>query len=518
MGIVILVLILLILYYYWYIYPQFYEHFERMQIIPNKAFEKLEKKSDILIFHYGHINLDIKTFSKSVVKYAEKHKYDYINTTDISVWQSLYSVFQKYKYEYVLIIPANVYIKNTQHDLETLIQQAGDVDMILCRSETNYDQPNTDVILFRYSDWSLYKIHQLYYHEQELDTEIILDQIYTTHQHKTLSEFREYLDLGIPYILSTICVYHEHAMVSRYSDFMRYYDRLIKEEKKTEKFFPWGTIQHPRLFMIPQNPKPDKEIQVDKIGQIPKIIFQTMETNLTMFHVKGCIDQLVELNPGFNYYYYNSYECRAFIRKHFPEKVLKAYDTLIPGAYKADLWRYCVLYIHGGFYMDCRMFPYTSFESVITDKTEFMTCIDVTPNMAYQAILGSVPKSPVLKYAIDKCVEHIEQDKKDTGDLGVTGPKVIGMAINHWLKRTVHENLNTITDPKVTLLHWNSTKSPKYVESDKEIFCCHKYTKLLTHEEVDEETRYWMMLTGKQHYSVCYRKGILYKYPLLQES
>ena len=34
--------------------------------------------------------------------------------------------------------------------------------------------------------------------------------------------------------------------------------------------------------------------------------------------------------------------------------VLNAYDSLIPGAYKADLFRYLVLYREGGVYLDCK--------------------------------------------------------------------------------------------------------------------------------------------------------------------
>ena len=44
--------------------------------------------------------------------------------------------------------------------------------------------------------------------------------------------------------------------------------------------------------------------------------------------------------------------CREFIKVNFNPLVLKAYDTLIPTAYKADLFRLCVLYINGGIYGD----------------------------------------------------------------------------------------------------------------------------------------------------------------------
>ena len=50
--------------------------------------------------------------------------------------------------------------------------------------------------------------------------------------------------------------------------------------------------------------------------------------------------------------YFNDKACKNFIKQHFGPNVVKAYNMLIPGAYKADLWRLCVLYIHGGIYGD----------------------------------------------------------------------------------------------------------------------------------------------------------------------
>jgi hypothetical protein len=48
-------------------------------------------------------------------------------------------------------------------------------------------------------------------------------------------------------------------------------------------------------------------------------------------------------------------DCREFIRKEYPPDVLMAYDRLIPTAFKADLWRYCVLYLYGGVYLDIKL-------------------------------------------------------------------------------------------------------------------------------------------------------------------
>lgn len=54
------------------------------------------------------------------------------------------------------------------------------------------------------------------------------------------------------------------------------------------------------------------------------------------------------------HYLYNDVDCRRFLVSTFPPDVVIAYDRLIPTAFKADLWRYCVLYIFGGVYLDIK--------------------------------------------------------------------------------------------------------------------------------------------------------------------
>ena len=52
------------------------------------------------------------------------------------------------------------------------------------------------------------------------------------------------------------------------------------------------------------------------------------------------------------YFLYDDDECSQYIKTNFSSDVLTSYNTLIPGAYRADLWRYCILYKYGGIYLD----------------------------------------------------------------------------------------------------------------------------------------------------------------------
>ena len=55
------------------------------------------------------------------------------------------------------------------------------------------------------------------------------------------------------------------------------------------------------------------------------------------------------------HYLFHDVACREFIGREYPPDVLMAYDRLIPTAFKADLWRYCVLYKYGGVYLDAKL-------------------------------------------------------------------------------------------------------------------------------------------------------------------
>lgn len=50
--------------------------------------------------------------------------------------------------------------------------------------------------------------------------------------------------------------------------------------------------------------------------------------------------------------FYTDKDIENFLSTHFPPEVRQAYDALLPGSFKADLFRYCVLLIYGGVYAD----------------------------------------------------------------------------------------------------------------------------------------------------------------------
>ena len=116
-------------------------------------------------------------------------------------------------------------------------------------------------------------------------------------------------------------------------------------------------------------------------NEIPKIIFKTGidELNYINNDVRDLFRETIKLNPDFKIKYYSDKGSREFIKNNYSKEILSAYDSLIPGAYKADLFRYCVLYKYGGIYSDLTQRftkPFNKFIDLEKDELYLVKDID----------------------------------------------------------------------------------------------------------------------------------------------
>lgn len=158
---------------------------------------------------------------------------------------------------------------------------------------------------------------------------------------------------------------------------------------------------------------------------IPLNIFQTWHTKNLPDKMKKNVELIKNNNPAFNYYLYDDNDCRNFIQENFNSDVLNAFDTLIPGAYKADLWRYCILYKLGGIYVDIKYKPLNEFKFInLTEKEHWV--LDVDKIGVYNAVMVCLPNNQILKRAIDKVVENVKRRYYGNCSLEPTGPRLLG--------------------------------------------------------------------------------------------
>lgn len=183
------------------------------------------------------------------------------------------------------------------------------------------------------------------------------------------------------------------------------------------------------------------------LQKIPRVIYQTNSRNEVPDLMAKSIDLLCERNPSYDYQYFDDSSARNFIAITYPREVLEAYDTLVPGAYKADLFRYCLLYEKGGVYLDTGFHPVggsqlhpvdtKKLDDIILPNDTFLSAEDNFTGRIYNAFLCVTPKHPILKEAIELAVARISKREYTGSDLGITGPVLLAEAFEKVVDRPV---------------------------------------------------------------------------------
>jgi mannosyltransferase OCH1-like enzyme len=170
------------------------------------------------------------------------------------------------------------------------------------------------------------------------------------------------------------------------------------------------------------------------LNVIPLNIFQTWHTKNLPPLMKHNVDYIQKLNPAFTYRLFDDNDCYNFIKEHFPSDVLEAFNKLIPGAYKADLWRYCVLYKLGGIYLDIKYRPVKGFKFInLTEKEHWV--LDTDGSGIYNALIVCKPGNQILLRAINQIVQNVKTKYYGGSCLDPTGPKLLSRYFNDNQKR-----------------------------------------------------------------------------------
>lgn len=202
---------------------------------------------------------------------------------------------------------------------------------------------------------------------------------------------------------------------------------------------------------------------------IPKVIYRTWKTNdVTKF--QKSISRTQKTNPGYTQIVYSDTQIEEFIKKEYSPRILNAYRSIRDeyGPAKADLFRYLILYKHGGIYLDIKTAAVKKIEPYKTFVTSKQTDMPFhksrwslfPPYGTYnQWVLISPKGHPVLKQLIQTSVLNIEHAKKHPevynngyGVHCITGPIMFSKIVN--------ENLETV---KILNSHINGTFVKNYV-------------------------------------------------------
>jgi len=158
---------------------------------------------------------------------------------------------------------------------------------------------------------------------------------------------------------------------------------------------------------------------------IPLDIYQTWHTKSLPPLMQENVNKIILNNPAFKHHLFDDDDCRNFIKNNFNSDVLNAFDSLIPGAYKADLWRYCILYKKGGIYLDIKYKVVNAFKFInLTESEHFV--LDIDKDSVYNALIVCLPGNNFLLNAINRVIENVRNKFYGINSLHPTGPRLLG--------------------------------------------------------------------------------------------
>lgn len=180
-------------------------------------------------------------------------------------------------------------------------------------------------------------------------------------------------------------------------------------------------------------------------SKIPKVIYTTYKDKNKI--PQKVYDNLNRFAPSYELKVFDDNDCVAFLRTHYLSNVVDKFNSL-KGTHKADLFRYCILYINGGVYMDIKTELIKPLDDMFPDDKALYTVISKVDNTMYQGIIAVRPRNElfsrlirfmVCKHSVLASLEyHIftkdfyRQIDIDTGHKPVAG-KTLGKLSDYYL-------------------------------------------------------------------------------------
>ncbi len=171
---------------------------------------------------------------------------------------------------------------------------------------------------------------------------------------------------------------------------------------------------------------------------IPKIIHQTWKTREIPNEWKEFHQTWGEYNPDWQHIIWTDEDCLQFVYKHFPE-FLNTFTSYSYNIQRADAFRYLVLYLHGGLYVDLDFECLRPVDDLVVNRS---FVIGKEPRihakwhgakvLISNAFMASVPGHPFLLEIIETMKKMNPRSTSHREVLETTGPLMVTNVLNNY--------------------------------------------------------------------------------------
>jgi mannosyltransferase OCH1-like enzyme len=205
---------------------------------------------------------------------------------------------------------------------------------------------------------------------------------------------------------------------------------------------------------------------------IPKKVYYTFKNDNLTTDILNIIEHNKKICPDYEFIFYDNNKCDLFIKDNFSNDIYTAYNKINPnlGAMKADFWRYCILYLYGGVYIDIKVKLYQNLDNIIDDTTSCILDIGKFweiwrhKPVYEQWMLIFKPNHIYLKKMIDTMTKNILNnfepkidEKSQTSPikqqiLKLTGPDALAEIINNSTEKDhIHVDYNLFSHREIEI-------------------------------------------------------------------
>ncbi|MGE4589806.1 MAG: glycosyltransferase family 32 protein [Acidaminococcaceae bacterium] len=191
--------------------------------------------------------------------------------------------------------------------------------------------------------------------------------------------------------------------------------------------------------------------------RIPHVLHQTYKTNALPKELAHSVEHLKELNPGWQYKFYDDAAVVSYILQNYGKKIYSYYLRINPkyGAARADLFRYLLMYKEGGVYLDIKSTIKKPLDEIIRQEDRYLLCSwcnmkgqpyegfgmhkelkDIEDGEYQQWHIIAAPGAPFLREVICKVLKNIDNYRPWRCGVGkdavlrLTGPIAYTLAIH----------------------------------------------------------------------------------------
>jgi inositol phosphorylceramide mannosyltransferase catalytic subunit len=178
--------------------------------------------------------------------------------------------------------------------------------------------------------------------------------------------------------------------------------------------------------------------------KVPYDIYQTFKTGRVPATMYRAVRSWIEINPEYAYHFFDDAAMFDYAERGFPvdgfafsrQTLIEALHTIKPGAGKADLFRYLIVYDRGGVYMDIDTVPLAPLSSFIRPADDTVSGIGEHGDLHQWGLIYAA-RHPFMKRAIENTVDNIVRrcfvDGYANTLVGLSGPACLDFSIKQVL-------------------------------------------------------------------------------------